>query len=342
MSDLIYIGRFSQMDTNEANNTIERPELVEGTYKSGDMQNVSVRMTSNYRASQTQEDDVNNQGDAFTYDLGEGETSSVLDAAGRYAAEIKDSDGDSHKITISVYQTQNGDAFIRLPDGYNITEIKIGKICGDGYSSITQGASSTSKVVCFCAGTLIETERGAEPVEQLKVGDLVRTMDRGLQPITWIESWTVERTEKTAPVRIRRGSFGDGKPQQDLYVSRQHRLLLRSPIAERMFGALDVLVPAHRLVGLPGVELMLDGGPVTYAHFTCPNHEIIDANGVPAETMLLGKMTLEILGPSNSVTNGYVPENPIPARRLEAPKRLAKLAERHRNNQKSFAVAALH
>ena len=49
------------------------------------------------------------------------------------------------------------------------------------------------------------------------------------------------------------GALGNGLPRRDLLVSRQHRMLVRSSIAGRMFGDKEVLVAAHHLTALPGV-----------------------------------------------------------------------------------------
>lgn len=42
--------------------------------------------------------------------------------------------------------------------------------------------------VCFGSGTLIKTQDGVRPVEMLRIGDMVLTVDNGLQPIRWIGS----------------------------------------------------------------------------------------------------------------------------------------------------------
>lgn len=52
--------------------------------------------------------------------------------------------------------------------------------CGAG--NLTQDAFIT----CFVQGSQIETSQGALDVARLSVGDLVQTMDHGLQPIRWI------------------------------------------------------------------------------------------------------------------------------------------------------------
>src|SRR5690606_28950852 len=41
-------------------------------------------------------------------------------------------------------------------------------------------------VACFTLGTLIETNEGNKPIEELVRGDLIATLDDGYQPIRWI------------------------------------------------------------------------------------------------------------------------------------------------------------
>lgn len=87
----------------------------------------------------------------------------------------------------------------------------------------------------------------------------------------------------------------DHGPQQDLVVSPQHRMLIRSKIATRLFNTREVLVPAKKLVGLRGIEIAEDIHAVTYYHFMCDAHEVIWAEGAPVETLFLGPEALKSL-----------------------------------------------
>ncbi len=61
---------------------------------------------------------------------------------------------------------------------------------------------------CFAAGTRIATVRGEVAVEDLRVGDLVQTMDSGLQPIRWMGGRAMRGTGDFAPIRFKAGRGG--------------------------------------------------------------------------------------------------------------------------------------
>lgn len=157
--------------------------------------------------------------------------------------------------------------------------------------------------ICFTAGTLIATDRGEVPVEMLVPGDLVRTRDAGLQPVRWIgrrelSAGELERAPSLRPIRIRAGALGAGTPSADLVVSPQHRVLVRSKIAVRMFGAEEVLVAAKQLLQLDGIDIAEDMADVTYVHFLCDDHQVVFSNGAETESLYTGPEALKAVGPA--------------------------------------------
>lgn len=154
--------------------------------------------------------------------------------------------------------------------------------------------------VCFVAGTLILTPSGPRAIDSLSPGDLIVTRDHGPQPLRWIgqsaqSSAALRATPALRPVRLRRGALGGGMPDRDLDVSPQHRIVVQSRIGARMFGPDGVLVPAGKLLPLPGVE-RLGTDPVTYYHLLLDRHEVIFAEGCATESLFLGPMAQETLG----------------------------------------------
>lgn len=155
--------------------------------------------------------------------------------------------------------------------------------------------------VCFTRGTLIETANGLVPVENLKKGDLIVTQDNDLQPIRWIGSQHVSgkaltKNPKLRPIRIRAGALGHCSPNVDLMVSPQHRILIRSKIAQRMFGTDEVLVAATHLQEIRGIDVANDASEVDYFHFMFDSHEIVFANGAASESLYAGPQALLSVG----------------------------------------------
>ena len=103
--------------------------------------------------------------------------------------------------------------------------------------------------------------------------------------------------DKHAPIRIAVGALGVGFPTRDLLVSPQHRILLSSEIAERVFGTREVLVCAKKLLDLPGVDQLSGDMPVTYWHILFEEHQIVKANGAWAESLFPGPQALKALDP---------------------------------------------
>ena len=173
----------------------------------------------------------------------------------------------------------------------------------DGSGASVTGAGLTTdntNVTCFCAGTMIETADGLRHIETLRPGDLIQTADDGLQPLvlnlaSHVTADSLANAQGLRPVIIPKGALGGGAPDRDLMVSRQHRMLVRSKIAERMFGETEVLVPAIRLVGLNGIALDQSMRPVTYHHLVFQKHQIVFAENAPSESFYPGDIAMRAL-----------------------------------------------
>lgn len=138
-------------------------------------------------------------------------------------------------------------------------------------------------IVCFAAGTLIQTENGEIAIEDLKAGDLVVTHGNGLQPIRWIGHRTVKASGTFAPVCITKGTLGNTR---DLLVSPAHRMVISGARTSALFSEDEVLVPAKALVDGDRIYRKT-GGEVTYYHILFSAHEVIFAEGAPSESLLL-------------------------------------------------------
>ncbi|MBK1635183.1 Hint domain-containing protein [Rhodovulum adriaticum] len=144
-------------------------------------------------------------------------------------------------------------------------------------------------VICFVQGTRITTPAGPVPVECLRPGDRVDTMDDGVQEILWVGKRRMSGARLYAmphlrPVRIREGALGTGRPEGDLLVSPQHRVLLRGPQADLLFNSSEVLVAAGDLRNDRSITYDYSLREVTYVHLMLERHQVLFANGVETES----------------------------------------------------------
>ena len=253
------------------------------------------------------------------------------------------SDGTTTNQVATVVQMSNGDIFMRPHPDYvaqwdgitSLQSITITTATPYPWNTTLNSTISFKPTIfeliipCFAAGTLIKTPTGQRRVEALQVGDWVETMDHGPQQICWIGARAMDpaalnATPRLRPIRIAAGALGDNCPAENLLVSPQHRLMVQSPVVQRMFNVSEVLVAAKQLVGLPGIAVADDVAEVTYVHFLCDCHEVVFANGAPAESLYVGKMAMAALGQdAASEILGLFPElvrketnTPVPARVL--------------------------
>ncbi len=138
----------------------------------------------------------------------------------------------------------------------------------------------------FEAGTLIDTAIGPRPIESLKPGDLVHTIERGLQPVRTVVSREVPAVGGFAPIHLRAPYFG---LQQDMTVSPGHRVLIAGADAEYLFGADAVLVEARHLAKMASVPRQRGGETVRYVQLVMDCHDCISVAGTWGESLYLGE-----------------------------------------------------
>lgn len=144
-------------------------------------------------------------------------------------------------------------------------------------------------VICFTPGTRISTPDGPCFVEDLREGDRVQTRDNGAQEIIWTGKRRMTGARLFVmpllrPVRIRTGALGIERPDQELLVSPEHRMLVRGRAAQELFNTPEVLVPARDLVNGSTIVVDVAVREVTYIHLLLPSHQILWANGIETES----------------------------------------------------------
>jgi hypothetical protein len=133
---------------------------------------------------------------------------------------------------------------------------------------------------CYLAGTRILTLQGEVAVEDLVIGDRVMTLCGEAKRIKWIgtrayDSRFVGGNPDILPICIRRGALGGGLPRRDLFVSPEHALFIDG-----------MLVPAGGLVNGVSVVQEWRGRTIEYYHVELAEHDVIYAEGAPAETFI--------------------------------------------------------
>lgn len=309
---------------------------------SGNNTNLVLSSFSNFNSTNTITDDSGQVTVGETAPLGDGRTVTILGSGtvqpGVTQLGLTVTTGPA--VDVIIAQVGSQIVFI-YPDGApNLTGAALLIVNADavGYDL------GELTVLCFTRGTMIQTSEGLRPVEYLAPGDHVLTKDGGMKPIRWIGSSYVtaaglQRSAKLRPIRIRAGALGPETPSADLVVSPQHRILVRSKIAQRMFGTNEVLVAAKQLLLLDGIDIAEDLDGVEYFHFLFDRHEVVTANGAEAESLFTGPEALKAVGPAAREeilalfpSLGDHDYAAVPARALASGRMARRLAVRHRQN----------
>lgn len=301
---VISLGRQAKMDTTEGNYIAENAsDLVGESFGAAGTplhQNVQTLSEVSAGRGTSTAYDMNNHlsNDKFSIN---GAPAQTFDATAVFNATLTYTDGTTASFTAVVFQDTDGNTYLAPEFSQNadqdalgakpIQSLSLDSVAGNYYSGMTTSREDTEFMTCYASGTLIATPQGERPINHLQVGDQVLTKDHGPQTIRWIGGRTVRCRGPLQPIRIQAHALGRGLPHHTLVLSRQHRMLVTSRIALRMFGAAEVFVSAHKLSDLPGVTLEEEAAFVTYWHILCDRHEVIFANGAPSETLYMGAMT---------------------------------------------------
>ncbi len=149
-------------------------------------------------------------------------------------------------------------------------------------------------IVCaaFAPGTRIALPDGSLcPIAALSPGDMVLTRDNGPQPVRWIGRVTLGARGSLAPVVITAGTLGN---IGDLVVSPSHRIHVYQRGTSRIGGSACLLVPARHLVEGDRIYRR-ETAHADYLSLVFDRHEIIYAEGVPVESLVIDPAGLPVL-----------------------------------------------
>jgi hypothetical protein len=147
-------------------------------------------------------------------------------------------------------------------------------------SSKAKGGHGGGHGHCFLKGTRVLTSRGEARIEDLSIGDPVKTMRGEDLPIKWIGRNTFRRSgaswpKSVVPIRVSRFAIDDHTPHSDLYLSPRHALFIDGFLMEvRDLVNGTSIAPAAP----PDMET------IEYFHIVLNTHEVIWAEGAPVET----------------------------------------------------------
>ena len=155
--------------------------------------------------------------------------------------------------------------------------LKLDATDGTNFHTSSDGALGTDlSIACFLRGTMILAERVEVPVEELTIGDRVRTLSGALKPIRWIgfgRDLVTSRHSLARPIVVKAGALGDGVPSRDLYLTHGHALFLD-----------DALIAVEHLVNHRSILWDEKARVVEYYHIELDDHDVVFAAGAPAES----------------------------------------------------------
>jgi hypothetical protein len=139
--------------------------------------------------------------------------------------------------------------------------------------------SDVPAAACYERGTRVTTEHGGVAIENLRIGDLLAVASGGFRPVVWIGKRRLyprrhPRPEDVQPVRVLADAFGQGLPHRDVVLSPGHNIAFQG-----------VLIPISALVNGASV-IQEKRETVEYWHVELDAHDVILAEGLPAESYL--------------------------------------------------------
>ena len=291
----ISLGKLADIDSFEGNNTAENAGALVGSTFGGPGHALSQSaVTWSAVGNPGRVYEMNNsQGDQFSINGGPAQT---FDGTAIYNATLTYVDGSTQTVTAVVAQDVDGNTYLMPEFSANadqnaleadtIRSISLDSLAGRNYSGLTASRENWNLVTCFTPGTPIRTDLGNKAVDTLRPGDLVQTVDHGLQPVRWIGRRTVRAQGSFAPVLFRAGAIGNNR---DLVVSQQHRILITDWRVELNTGHSEALAPAKQLLNGQSVVLK-PGDLITYLHVMFDQHELIWSAGCITESFHPGAM----------------------------------------------------
>jgi autotransporter passenger strand-loop-strand repeat protein len=197
--------------------------------------------------------------------------------------------GDTIDLTGIAYSTPNsatvnGSDVLQITEGGFTYDLQlIGDYTGDTFvlsPDSAHPAGTDVNIACYRRGTLILTQHGQKPVEELKIGDQIMTMSGVARPIKWIgrRSYSgrfIMGRKNVLPVCIKAGALEDSVPERDLWISPNHAMYLDG-----------LLIEAKDLINGASIMQAESVDSLEYFHLELDSHDVLIAEGAPSETFI--------------------------------------------------------
>ncbi|MCB1406739.1 MAG: Hint domain-containing protein [Rhodobacteraceae bacterium] len=152
------------------------------------------------------------------------------------------------------------------------SETTAGTLGRNDFGSIADG---------LIAGTLVATEMGWQPVEDLRTGDRVVTFDSGMRPLKAVHVSSLWTTEGNAPrnvwpLEVPKRALGN---REVIRLLPDQSVLIESDEAEALFGDPFIMVSAGVLDGHKGITRVPPSREMMIVTLEFERDEVVYANG---------------------------------------------------------------
>ncbi len=183
----------------------------------------------------------------------------------------------------AVYTSTSYPTYAYIPFSTSNTPVGNAITLGAPGSTTLISTNLTDEVVCFLAGTSIDTSRGSVAVEDVLIGDTILGPSNGV--VKFVHRMAIDKHTDLAnvsrinpdPVLLKAGSLGENSPNKDLLVSPDHAFLVNN----------EALVEAKALVNGKSIlfhetEELVD----YYYHIELEDHALVSAHNTLSESYI--------------------------------------------------------
>jgi len=131
------------------------------------------------------------------------------------------------------------------------------------------------------AGTLVATEMGWQPVEDLAPGDRIVTFDNGMRPLKSVNVSTLWTAESSAPrsvwpLEVPQRALGN---REVIHLLPDQSVLIESDEAEALYGDPFLMISAGVLEGYEGITRVPPAREMVIVTLEFDRDEVVYANG---------------------------------------------------------------